>query len=342
MEFLRLFSLETGKGPDYLTARAEEMVQEQANSGLYHHTTDELVFGARVAWRNSARCIGRLVWESLVVRDCRQINTAEDVYQECLQHLRLSTNGGCIIPMITIFPANGPRIDNSQLLRYADDPSEAERVQRFQEQGWRFRGERFELMPLSIHWPGQRSILRKIPPEVVLEVKLSHPEQPRFRELGLKWHALPALSNLSLEIGALQYDCCPFSGWYLATEIGARNLSDRARYNLLAEVADIFGLDRSHDQSLWRDRALVELNRAVLHSFAEAGVSLVDHHTASRQFLRHCQLEKAKGRQVSAEWSWIVPPMSGSLTEVFHCPMKVIPQTPRFCEPVSMRRPSPT
>src|SRR5215472_16916340 len=29
-------------------------------TGTYTHTPDELEFGARVAWRNSSRCIGRL------------------------------------------------------------------------------------------------------------------------------------------------------------------------------------------------------------------------------------------------------------------------------------------
>ena len=36
----------------------------------------------------------------------------------------------------------------------------------------------------------------------------------------------------------------------------------------------------------WRDRALVELCAAVLHSFRKAGVTIVDHHAASPVFHR--------------------------------------------------------
>ena len=77
-------------------------------------------------------------------------------------------------------------------------------------------------------------------------------------------------------------------------------------------------LDTASDRSLWKDRALVELNRAVLHSFDRAGVTIADHHTESRRFLSHVEREEGKGREVGADWSWIVPPISGSATPVFH------------------------
>ena len=67
-----------------------------------------------------------------------------------------------------------------------------------------------------------------------------------------------------------------------------------------------------------KDRALVELNIAVLHSFARQGVTIVDHHTASRQLLRHEERECQAGRLTPADWGWIVPPLSGSTTPVFH------------------------
>ena len=44
-------------------------------------------------------------------------------------------------------------------------------------------------------------------------------------------------------------------------------------------------LDMSHDRTLWKDRALVELNRAVIHSYRKAGVIMVDHHTVAKQFI---------------------------------------------------------
>src|ERR1700680_2709349 len=73
-------------------------------------------------------------------------------------------------------------------------------------------------------------------------------------------------------------------------------------------------LDTRSDRSLWKDRALVELNAAVLHSFAQAGVAMVDHHTVARQFMLHQEREMKAGRTTNADWSWIVPPLSGSTT----------------------------
>jgi nitric-oxide synthase len=55
----------------------------------------------------------------------------------------------------------------------------------------------------------------------------------------------------------------------MATEIASRNLADRNRYDLLPEVARTLG--RGPGKELWQDRALTELNRAVVHSFERAG-----------------------------------------------------------------------
>jgi nitric-oxide synthase len=104
----------------------------------------------------------------------------------------------------------------------------------------------------------------------------------------------------------------------MGTEIGARIFSDIQRYNQLPEVAKILGLDTSNDRTLWRDRALIELNVAVLHSFDKAGVKIMDHHAASQAFMKFDDQESQSGRPVHARWSWIVPPISGSATPVFH------------------------
>jgi nitric-oxide synthase len=123
---------------------------------------------------------------------------------------------------------------------------------------------------------------------------------------------VPAISNMCLEIGAICYPAAPFNGWYMGTEIGARNFGDSGRYDQLPLIAERMGLDTSSERTLWRDLALVELNVAVLHSFAQAGVTITDHHTESRRFLAHLQREEASGRACPADWTWIVPPLSGS------------------------------
>ena len=156
-----------------------------------------------------------------------------------------------------------------------------------------------------------------IPRKVVREVQLTHPDYPWFVTLGLKWYALPAVSELLLDLGGVRYTAAPFNGWYMATEIGARNFSDTFRYNLLPEIAERLGLDTRRNATLWKDRAQIELTRAVVHSYERAGVKLVDHHAASDDFLQFIEAEGASGRCVHMRWSWINPPIGGSATPVF-------------------------
>jgi nitric-oxide synthase len=134
----------------------------------------------------------------------------------------------------------------------------------------------------------------------------------------MRWYAVPILSDMVLRIGGVDFPAAPFNGWYMGTEIGSRDLGDTYRYNQLPTIAEKMGLDRTRDSTLWKDRALVELNAAVLHSFSQAGVRIVDHHRASSEFMEFAAREMKAGRAVSADWSWIVPPMSSSATPVFH------------------------
>jgi nitric-oxide synthase, bacterial len=70
-----------------------------------------------------------------------------------------------------------------------------------------------------------------------LEVPVVHPEYEWFAGLGLRWHASPAISNMPLVIGGVRYTAAPFNGSYLGTEIGARNLADTDRYDMLPIIA---------------------------------------------------------------------------------------------------------
>lgn len=57
-----------------------------------------------------------------------------------------------------------------------------------------------------------------------------------FKDLGLRWYALPAVSCLLLDCGGLEFPGVPFNGWYMGTEI-ARDLGDSNRYNMLKVCA---------------------------------------------------------------------------------------------------------
>jgi nitric-oxide synthase len=306
-----------------------EVEQEVAACGAYRHTFGELEFGARVAWRNSARCIGRLAWKSLEVFDCRDLSAPLEIFEACQRHARWSTNGGKIRSAISVFSTGAARIHNRQFFSYAGfegcgDPASGDLTKRALERGWRpERKGDFELLPLLV---GDELFVWQ--EGDCLELPIGHPELD-WSEFGWRWYALPAISNMVLEIGGIRYETAPFSGYYMLTEVGSRDLGDARRYNLLPTIAQQLGLV---DEPLWQDRAMCELNRAVLHSFRQAGVSMVDHHTASTQFMQFRQLEEAAGRPVSAQWSWIVPPTCASSTEVFFTPMRDRALRPNFLE----------
>jgi nitric-oxide synthase, bacterial len=345
IEYLRLFYQEQSLPETQMQERLTEIYHDYQRSQTYWQTKDELVYGAKVAWRNSTRCIGRIFWETLNVRDLRHLTSAEEIFAAIVEHIDLSTNGGNIRSTISIFAPNasgqpGIRIWNAQLIRYAGyrqpdgstigDPDQAEFTELCQHLGWKGRGSRFDVLPLVIQIPGQKPQWFELPQAVVMEVPIVHPDYEWFAELELKWHALPAVSTWCLEIGGISYSCAPFSGWYMSAEIGARNLGDQQRYDLLPVIAQRMGLNTRSKLSLWQDIALVELNRAVLHSFTACGVTIVDHHTASTQFMRHWQREAEAGRIVPADWGRIVPPMSASTLEVFHQEMQDFCLKPNF------------
>ena len=321
---------ELGK-KDSISLRLEEIESAIRETGTYEHTFEELVHGARMAWRNSNRCIGRLFWNRLHVLDARDASNEDEMYDVLLHHIRYATNGGKILPAITVFKqyrheADTARIFNSQLIRYAGyrqgehvigDPDSLAFTSMCQGLGWRGEGTQYDILPLVFSMDGNEPICREIPGELVKEVQITHTDYP-FDALGARWYATPFVSDMRLEIGGISYTAAPFNGWYIGTEIGARNLADANRYNLLPSIAEKMGLDTSRTDTLWKDKALVELTCAVLHSFKKAGVTIVDHHTAAKQFKLFEKQEAECGRLATGDWKWLIPPVSPALTHTFH------------------------
>ena len=132
------------------------------------------------------------------------------------------------------------------------------------------------------------------------------------------------------DCGGLEYPAAPFNGWYMATEIGARNFTDPNRYNIIKPLANAFGLDTTTNATLWRDKVCVELTYATVHSYNEAGVTISDHHTASETFMKHLKDEEKVRGGCPADWVWIVPPISGSACPVFHQEMLLYHLKPAY------------
>lgn len=329
-DFVLQYYQENGLGSP--EQRIEQIRREVESTGTYVHTREELTYGAKVAWRNSNRCIGRLFWRSLKVRDFRHVQSAQQVFEALAEHICWATNGGKIRSAITVFSPLHPQqlsslqMANSQLIRYAayatddgivGDPQQLAFTQRCQALGWQGKQGEYDLLPLLVYENGHPRLF-EWPEEIILEVDIVHPDYPCFAALGMRWHALPVIADMVLEIGGIYYPTAPFNGYYMLTEIAARNLADENRYNKLPLIAQQLGLDTSSLKTLWKDRALLELNKAVLYSFQQAGVTLVDHHTAAAQFMHFVSTEQREGRKVTADWAWIVPPMAAATHPPYH------------------------
>lgn len=315
--------------------RLAEIEQQIKTTETYYLKETELIYGAKLAWRNAARCVGRIQWSKLQVFDARFTSTASEMFEALCNHIKYATNKGSLRSAITILPQrvksikNDWRIWNSQLIGYAGyrnkdtgeiigDPINADLTEICQRLGWQGKGGRFDVLPLVLQAAGGSPEVFPIPEDIVLRVKIKHPKYKWFEELGLEWYALPAVANMMLDVGGLQFTAAPFSGWYMVTEIGTRDLGDAGRYNMLEPVAQKLGLNTTSNMSLWKDQAIVELNIAVLDSFQSAGVTMVDHHTACETFMTHLANEQRLRGGCPADWVWLVPPTSGSSTQLFH------------------------
>ncbi|PKO67964.1 MAG: nitric oxide synthase oxygenase [Betaproteobacteria bacterium HGW-Betaproteobacteria-16] len=345
--FLKLFAHAQGGTRSSFQKRWAEVRRALIKDGHYDHTPEELAYGAKVAWRNHARCIGRLYWDSLIVRDRRHVTDPAAIFGDLCDHLEQATGDGRIRSIISVYPPVRPGvrptyIESPQLVRYAGylakdghvigDRKAIEATRIAHSLGWAQPEQPgpFDILPVMLRDGDERRHLFELPAGAVREVPISHPDHPALAELGLRWYAVPVVSDMILTIGGIEYPCAPFNGFYMCTEIGSRNLADRGRYNLLPEIARSFGLYAGPSDALWQDTTLTEINRAVLHSFKAAGVSMIDHHGASDQFMQFHARESAAGRRLSADWAWLVPPQASSACEVFHLDMEDLHTVPNF------------
>jgi hemoglobin-like flavoprotein len=110
---------------DQLHSRMMQIEEEIQMTGTYIQTTEELEMGARLAWRNSAKCVGRIAWDTLQIRDCRHISDPNDMFDEMREHLLAATAGTNIQSVMTVFKPKNPselfgiRWWSAQLVRYA-------------------------------------------------------------------------------------------------------------------------------------------------------------------------------------------------------------------------------
>ncbi|XP_055334532.1 nitric oxide synthase, endothelial-like [Paramacrobiotus metropolitanus] len=327
--------------------RWEEVRNQIVSSGTYQLKETELAFGAKTAWRNAARCIGRMFWNQLQVFDGRFVRTSQEIFQMLCDHLRFATNNGNIRSTITLFPPSVPntpdfRIWNSQLISYAGygtqngiigDPQNKSFTQICLDFGWISPSNqhgKFDILPWVIQVAGQEPVLFDVPKDIIMEVNITHPELSFLSDMHLKWYAVPCISNMKLQIGGLKFPACAFNGWYMDTEIACRDLCDENRYNVLPTIAAKLGLDCSRSSTMWKEKAQTEMIVAVIHSYQKAGVVMIDHHKACELFEDHLRNETKIRGGCPADWVWIVPPSATNLTVLFHQEMLNYKLLPSF------------
>ncbi len=172
--------------------RWAEVRRQLSRSSYYEHTPEELAFAARLAWRNHARCIRRLFWESLEVFDCRQLADSDAMAERMDAHLREANHDGRIRAIISIFaPVRGNDLpawsESDQISRYAchrlpggqwlGDRMNIEDTQTAVSMGWRPEGEpgRFDLLPWFMRDPEGRRIRYDLKAGSVRELAIRHP-----------------------------------------------------------------------------------------------------------------------------------------------------------------------
>ena len=304
----------------YLAKRKIDIETEIRTRGTYTHTEEEIVHGARVSWRNSAKCVGRISWNTLLVRDRRHVTNLDHMFAECLEHQRLATADGSLKAVMTVFRPRQPgtrmgqRFWNAQLVRFAcyenedgtlmGDGANKQYTDEVISFGWKPPVPRtaFDVLPIVIEDPitGTTKMF-ELPKEYHKVTMITHPKYPEFDKLRLRWCVVPTVTSFTLRLGGLEYTCCPFNGWFMESEI-TRDLLEAGRMNKMEAIARAIGVDPTDEDGFWREHVMLETNKAVMHSFRRDGHSIVDHVTAQSQFLAHDMREKKLGREVPAQW----------------------------------------
>lgn len=124
-EFYEKVAVELNWNNFQLETRMIQIEQELGATGTYTQTSQEIEIGARLAWRNSSKCIGRISWNTLKVIDRRHVTDPEGIFREVEAHMKIATAGTNIQSTMTVFRPQhpnesiGPRFWTDQVVRYA-------------------------------------------------------------------------------------------------------------------------------------------------------------------------------------------------------------------------------
>jgi sulfite reductase alpha subunit-like flavoprotein len=185
----------------------------------------------------------------------------------------------------------------------------------------------FDVLPMVLKMPGKETpYVHTLSADSLFEVDIEHPKYPGFKELGLRWTTVPAISVFKMNLGGVVYANFPFNGWFVSTEI-VRNLMER--YDVGDQVAKLIGIDIQTDV-MWRQAVTVEFERAVLYSFKKNGYTIVDPHSVGESFCVHVQREREQhGLECPSQWSWIGG-LVGPTNKTWHLEMRDFLVRPQY------------
>jgi nitric oxide synthase oxygenase domain/subunit len=152
------------------------------------------------------------------------------MFDAICSHIRYAYNGGIIRSAITVFrqrtePEKDFRIWNGQFFQFAGykmdddsyigDKANIELTNICIRLGWKPKYTEFDILPLVLQANGQDPEFFELPDDLInlIQVDLHHPNFSWFSDLKLKWYSVPAVANMKLDIGGLEFTACPFNGW---------------------------------------------------------------------------------------------------------------------------------
>ena len=268
-------------------------------TGTYTHTSEELTVGARLAWRHNTRCIGKLYWRGLTVRDfARHHRRRGSPRAASITASSSSTRAASSRRSRSSRPTRpgerAAQVRNGQLMSYAGhrqadgtvigDRDTVAMTELAKAHGW---------APAS-GGPVRHPAARHGGPATATSASHEIPRRARPRGRDRAPHdrrawpssacaggAFRRSATMTLSIGGINYPCAPFTGWYLAPETRPATSriptattccrrSPRRSGSTLRPALAVEG--QGHDRAHGR----------VLHSFDKAGMRMDDHHTAAR------------------------------------------------------------
>jgi nitric-oxide synthase len=122
-------------------------------------------------------------------------------------------------------------------------------------------------------------------------IKIEHPQNPAFSQLGLKYSAFNIAIDRKLMTAGLEYTLILITEPHVVADIAATLLE---RHHTAKSIAEMFSLNS--DDDTWYEIAFCELCRAIAYSFRKAGVHIISNEAKLRDRSISCRHNEYRSR----------------------------------------------